>query len=385
MSGPSLSMNSAFLSMGFRPFYLVAAILAAIYIPFWAVLVLAGFSAPLPANPLTWHSHEMVFGFAPAVIVGFLLTAVRNWTGLTTPSGAALAALVGLWFVGRVLTFTGSGWITVLVDSSFLPIAAVTLAIPIVRASNHRNIFVVGLLLLLATANLVYHASIQGWLPSLSPLTATKIALDLILILMVVIGGRVIPAFSANAVVGLTPRSWQLLEIAAIAGPVFLILADSGLLSTAQFPAWLLWLSALVHGFRLLAWQPWKTWRQPLLLALPIAYAWIPVHFLLRAEFPTLATHALTIGAMGGLMLAMMTRSALGHTGRPLVARPVECVCFCAIHSAALVRVLAPAIDGGTYPFWIAASAGLWTLAFGLFAIAYFPILTRARIDQSST
>jgi uncharacterized protein involved in response to NO len=377
-------MNSAFLSVGFRPFYLAAAILAALYIPFWAVIFLGGYSTSLPSNPLAWHSHEMVFGFAPAVIVGFLLTAVRNWTGLATPSGPALAALVGLWLVGRVLTFTEGGWITVLVDGSFLPIVAAILAVPILRARNHRNIFVVGLLLLLATANLIYHASMQGWLTSLPPLAVPKLALDLILILMIVIGGRVIPAFSANAVAGLTPRRWQFLEIAAIAGPLFLLLADAGLLPTDQLLIWVLWASALVHGLRLLGWQPWKTWRQPLLLALPVAYAWIPIHFLLRAEFPTLATHALTIGAMGGLMLAMMTRSALGHTGRPLAARPVECVCFLAVHGAALSRILASAADSATYPFWIGVSAGLWTLAFGLFAIAYFPILTRPRIGQSS-
>ena len=171
-------------------------------------------------SPFHWHAHEMIFGFAPAVIVGFLLTAVRNWTGLPTPSGAALGALFGLWAAGRILILvggvTGTGLIGVWVDLAFLPVAAVTLAVPLWQAANRRNAFVVVVLLMLAVANGLFHASQQGWITGLPVGLATTVGLDFILILMTVIGGRIIPAFSANAVAGLQPRSWLGIEILAI-------------------------------------------------------------------------------------------------------------------------------------------------------------------------
>ena len=145
----------------------------------------------------------------------------------------------------------------------------------------------------------------------------------------------------------------------------------------------LLMLCALAHLVRLFGWQPWKTWRQPMLLVLPLAYLWIPVHLLLRIDQSSLATHALTVGAMAGLMLAMMTRSALGHTGRPLKAGPWELICFAAIHLAASARVFGPLLLPEYYQFWIHASAFLWTLAFSVFMLAYWPVLTRPRLDDS--
>ena len=373
------SKTREFFSVGFRPFYLGAAVFAGLAVPLWLAALQGGirFTA---ANPLVWHSHEMVFGFAPAVIAGFLLTAVRNWTGRSTPAGYGLAALFGLWITARVLNATTSGLIVVLVDASFFIALAFVLGLPLWRAGNWRNAFVIVLLLGLGTASAGHQAALLGWIPALPPTQATTLALDLILILMVVIGGRVIPAFSGNAIADLKPRSWPLLEYLGLASVLVILLLDALMVSGGWTPMLFL-AAALLQVLRLLAWQPWKTWRNPLLLALPLAYAWIPAHLLLRAESPTSAMHALTIGAVAGLMLAMMTRSALGHTGRPLKAGMAECLCFAAIHCAALIRVCGPLWDPAHYQIWLIIAGSCWTIAFGTFAIAYWPVLTRPRID----
>jgi uncharacterized protein involved in response to NO len=381
-------MQRAFLSIGFRPFYLGAALLAALAVPLWVVAVLSPEARPwlpgqVPGDALSWHAHEMIFGFAPAVIAGFLLTAVRNWTGRPTPEGGRLAALALLWLAGRVLNLLDPGPLAVLVDAAFLPVLAGVLASPLWQARNTRNAFVVVLLLVLGVANLLHALTIRGWLAAPSPRLITSGALDLILLLMVVIGGRVVPAFSANAVTDLQPRRWPLIEGLAIGGIGLILVAD--LAGWSGTPVtWLLRALAVVHLVRLLGWQPWKTRADPLLLVLPLAYLWIPLHLLLRAELPAVATHAMTVGAMASLMLAMMTRSALGHTGRPLRAGGPELVSFIAIQVAALCRVFGPVLAPGAYDFWIAAATVGWSTAFGAFVLAYWPRLTRPRIDEAT-
>ena len=250
------------------------------------------------------------------------------------------------------------------------------IAIPLWRAGNRRNAFVVPLLLLLGTANLIHHAAIRGWLPELSPTLATSLALDLILVLMVIVGGRVIPAFAGNAVAELEPRSWLPLEALAVGLPILIMVVDALAMDPAS-QRWLFLAAALTHIMRLLGWRPWKTWRNPLLLALPLAYLWIPIHLLARAELPGVAVHALTVGAMAGLMLAMMTRSALGHTGRTLSAGTAECVCFAAIHLAAICRIFGPLWAGTAYSLWIVSATLCWMVAFGTFVFSYWRILTR--------
>ena len=375
---------AAFLSAGFRPFYLGAAAFALLSIPLW-VATYAATDTPGPAiSTLLWHSHEMIFGFATAVIVGFLLTAVRNWTGNETAAGAGLAALFGLWIAARLANWAGNGLLPILLDGAFLSAATVTLALPIVKTRNRRNYFVPVLLLGLTVAAVLHGMAIRyathAW-------TMPTIAMDLILLLMITIAGRVIPAFSQNAVAGLAPARWLPLEILAMATAICLLLVDL-YFPDAAGPWWLLFcaISAGIHLTRLAGWKAWRTIGNPLLLALPLAYLWIPIHFLIRALEPALALHALTVGAMASLMLAMMTRSALGHTGRPLAARPVELICFLAIHLAAISRVLGPVLAPASYAVWLWLAAGFWVLAFGVFFLSYWPILTRARVDvQTST
>ncbi|HEX7036482.1 MAG TPA: NnrS family protein [Pseudomonadales bacterium] len=387
-------MSSALFSIGFRPFYLGAAVFATLAVPAWygAYAGWLPFSATLPG--LAWHAHEMVFGFAPAVIGGFLLTAVRAWTGRMTPAGATLAALFGVWVLGRVLMLTGPAPLAVAVDLAYLPLLALALAVPLWQARNRRNAFVVPLLLTLALLSATHHGAYRGWVDPLWAARSQTVAMDLVAMLLAVIGGRVTPAFSANAIRGLQPKRWPLVEGVALGGLALVILLDlTGF--AAELPAWLLSfvfvLAALAHLVRWLGWQPWKTRSNVLLLVLPLGYLWLPVHLLLRASVDVvpglmspLALHALSVGAMAGLMLAMMTRSALGHTGRPLAAGPAETFMFAAIHLAALARVFGPLLWPAGYVTWVGLSAALWVLAFGAFAISYAPIVSRPRVDAAT-
>ena len=392
-----------FFSIGFRPFYLGAALFACLAIPLWTVGYTAGarISGAFPA--FGWHVHEMLFGFAPAVIVGFLLTAVRNWTGLPTASAGGLAALFALWIAGRVAALVAPGEISsALVDLSFLPVAACCLAAPLWRARNTRNGFVVGILLILFLTNVAFYGAGFGWLPGTAMRIAEVTALNVITLLMIIIGGRVIPAFSANATESLKPKRWPALETFAVGLMVLIALLDlvaplrAPLQAPLQAPLLvgteattyqlLLVTTAMVHLVRLAAWQPWKTLRNPLLLVLPVSYLWIPICLLLRGllngspgYIPSPAVHALVVGAMAGLMLSMMTRSALGHTGRPLRAGRVEVTCFLAIHAAALTRVFGTLLDPARTTTWITVSGILWTIAFATFAAGYLSILTTPR------
>lgn len=379
-----------FFSLGFRPFYLGAALFACLAIPLWVVGYTSGTIISATFPEFDWHVHEMLFGFAPAIMVGFLLTAVRNWTGLPTLSAGGLAALFGLWLAGRVGALVAPGSIpSALVDLSFLPIAACCLAVPLWRARNVRNSFVVGILLLLFLANMAFYGAGFGWLPAAARGGAQVTALNVITLLMVIIGGRVIPAFSANAIESLQPKRWPALESLAVGLMVLIALLDLLMpFQTIEATAYrlLLMATAAVHLVRLVGWQPWRTLQNPLLLVLPLSYLWIPIGLLLRGLLngtpgfvPSPAVHALVVGAMAGLMLSMMTRSSLGHTGRPLRAGTVEIICFLAIHGAALARVFGPLLDPARSASWITASGILWAIAFATFASGYAYILTTPR------
>lgn len=383
------------LALGFRPFYLGAALFASLAVPAW-VAAYHGWYVPgshLPGS--AWHAHEMLFGFAAAVMTGFLLTAARNWTGLPTASGAGLGALVALWCAGRVLNLAGPDVLAACIDAAFLPVVAVVLAVPLVRSRNYRNLFVVPLLGTLGALNLLHHGAFLGWSTgAFEPLpqsVAVSVAAGLIALLMTVIGGRVIPAFSANAVSGLRPKSWRSLEWLVQAGMLLIPVLDASPVRWGLPDPVMTGLLAFVgvaQAMRLLGWQPWRTRHNGLLLMLPLAYAWIPIYLLLRAALgavgpgvPSLALHALLVGGMASLMLAMMTRSALGHTGRPLRAGSIESVSFFAMQAAAVLRVAGPLAMPGAYGVWITLSGVAATLAFATYAAGYWPVLTRPRVD----
>ncbi len=388
--GLGTAISVAF-ALGFRPFYLAAGLFAVVAVPIWVTAYAGQAALDGYLSGAAWHSHEMLFGFAPAVIAGFLLTATRQWTGRSTATGMALAGLVALWVAGRVLVFTGPSTIAPVVDGSFLPMLALAVGIPIWKSRNRRNLFVVGILATLALTNVLFHLDQAGLVGSGIGGSAIRLALNLLAILMAVMGGRIIPAFTANAIPSAKPRRLAVVEAASIGLLVFVLVAD---LLAPRWPIGSPWLPAILivaaaaHGLRLALWSPLATRPQPLLWCLPLSYGWIPVALVLRAAAlfspdidPLLATHALAIGAMGGLMLSMMTRSALGHTGRPLVAGWAEISAFVLIQAAVLFRIVPDLIWPAAHLTAVGLSSACWSAAFLVFVIRYAPILTRPRVD----
>jgi uncharacterized protein involved in response to NO len=370
--------------LGFRPFYLCASAFAALSILCWVAEYAGWIATPVLAGPL-WHAHEMVFGFAFAVIAGFLFTAVRNWSNRPTPTGIALALIVALWVAGRVLVLTPFAAAAAVVNATFPLAVAWGIAVPLVASGNRRNYFFPVILVVAAVAVLCVHLAAMG-VVDLPAWAGIQLALDLVLLVMVVIGGRVIPMFTANGVPGTAPRRDPRVEKAALAVVPAIAVADvAGLDGVAL--AILLGVAALVHGVRLALWQPWRTLRTPLVWVLHAGYAWIVAYLALRAAAALqwipqpVSTHALTVGAIGGLTLGMMTRTSRGHTGRPLTVGPVETLAYALVHVAAAVRALLPLLLPGAYVALVGASAALWGAAFALFFVVYLPILTRPRID----
>ena len=382
--GASACPGFALWALGFRPFYLLASGFAALSIALWALQFAGWLPRPYLAGPL-WHAHEMLFGFALAVVVGFLFTAGRNWTGLPTPTGRPLMALAALWLAGRMLLLTPWGWAAALANVAFPLAAALALARPFIAARNRRNYFFIALLLALALAQAGLHA---GWLGlvELPQWLQVQPALDLLLFIVAVMGGRVIPMFTNNGVPGANATRRPRLEQAALGALLALLAADLAGLTDLPL-ALLAGLACALHLARWLLWQPWKTLRTPLVWVLHIAYAWIPLHLLLRGLAalgwlaPSLATHALTLGAIGGMIIGMMTRTARGHTGRPLRADRADTACYALVLAAALVRVGLPLLQPALLLPAVLGSALLWSAGFGLYTLRYWPVLTRARLD----
>lgn len=389
-------LSAPLFQLGFRPFYLLGALFAALAVPLWLVSFTGFFPDGGYLTAAAWHSHEMIFGFAAAIIVGFLFTAAANWSGLPTPRGATLAGFAGLWILGRILVFTGPGPLAAVVDLLFLPLAALAVAIPLLRSRCYRNLFTVAVLLLLSITNGLFHLEQLAPRPAidLSDL-AVVLAVDVIALLMAVIGGRIIPLFTANALPEARPRRYAFLEFASLSSLLAILLVDAAapwFTSDDLVMALLAGTAALLHGVRLLLWRPWATRREPLLWILPLSYAWIPIALALRAvslltdEILALsALHAMTAGAMGGLMLAMMMRSAKGHTGRALAASRSETLALIMILLAAVSRVFPPLVLPELSILFYGASAAFWSGAFLIFFCCYWSVLTRPRADLPIT
>lgn len=380
----------AVLRLGFRPMYLFAGAFATLGIPLWLLLFTGVWRPPLYFSLLDWHRHEMLFGYTVAVIAGFLLTAVRTWTGRPTLAGVPLGLLALLWLAARVLVFCSTlvpEWLIAAVDLAFLPLVALVIGIPIVATRNFRNLAMPLILLALAGANLLMHVAQSK--PELAGLSAEggRLGLDLVTLVMVVVGGRVIPFFTGNALPAARVERVVWADRAAIASVVLLVGAD--LLPVAdRVVAALALCAAFLNAVRTCKWRFPATLRNPLLWILHLGYAWITLALALRglsglwpAVPPSIAVHAMTAGAIASLTLGMMTRTALGHTGRALqVSRGIVCS-YLLVNVAALIRVLAPVVTPDHYLVGLLASALAWTGAFGLFTLVYFPILSRPRID----
>jgi uncharacterized protein involved in response to NO len=371
-------------NLGFRPFYLLASAFAAISVALW-VLQYGGLVPVAYLQSPVWHGHEMLFGFALAVITGFLFTAVRNWTGRPTPTGAVLATIALLWLAGRLLALGDHPVAAALVNAAFPIAVAVGVGIPLVRSANRRNYFFVGLLVLVSAAALAVHLAYAGviaW-PARAGL---QVGLDIVLFIMSVMGGRVIPMFTNNAIPGANASRNPWVEKLALGGVLALVVADvlfvpAGVLAALAFAA------ALAHAVRFFLFRPWRTLSTPLVWALHAAYAWIVLYLALRGlaalglVAEPVATHALTVGAIGGLIIAMITRTARGHTGEPLKADRFDTTCYVLVQAAAIVRVFGGLLLPSMYVATVVLSGLFWSSAFALYAVRYWPRLSRSRID----
>ncbi len=367
----------ALLNLAFRPFYLLAALFTALAVGWW-VAALQGlrWNGYLPAA--LWHQHEMLFGFALAVIAGFLLTAGRVWTGRPTPEGVPLALLALHWIAARVLMVAGPAPVAAVVDGAFPFVVAAVMARAIVGARNARNYFVIALLGALGAANVAFHLG-YGALP-------LRAALWLVMILVLVMAGRVVPSFTANALpragVVIRPKLDRIALAVALAAFAADLLGLGAALVTPLALA-----AAALHAARQWGWAPLATRGRPILWILHLSHAWIPAGFLLLglASLDILsaavALHAFGAGAMGGLIIAMITRTALGHTGRPLAAGRAEVAAYVLVHAAAALRVIAGLAPGAGYPTLIAVSGALWSSAFLVYFAIYLPRLARPRLD----
>ncbi|RIZ41075.1 NnrS family protein [Pseudomonas putida] len=374
-------------SLGFRPFFLGGSLFALIALLLWAG-VLAGALAPAPpGGMLAWHRHEMLYGFAAAIIAGFLLTAVQNWSDIPGLSGRALQGLFLLWLLGRVSWFMPlPGSLLVLVEGSFLPLVALSLARPILQRRLRNNYPIVVLVLLIAACQWL---TLAGWLhqDELWQRRGIFAGLWLVTAMMTVLGGRVIPFFTRRGLghLGAAPaRPW--LDRACLLLSVAVPLAfATGLADTPQASLAVLFFALFaLHATRLVLWHDRGLWRVPLLWSLHLAYAWLALACLGMALWhsgvvlsPSPVTHALTVGAMTGLILAMMARVSLGHTGRPLQVPTSIAWAFTLMQLATLARVILPLFTS----LGVSVSALCWSLALLLILRHYLPILLRPRAD----
>lgn len=384
--------SSPILSYAFRPFFLLNGIFAIVTVGLWVAL-LSG-QAPAIVNGLTptWHAHEMLVGFIMATIAGFVLTAGANWTGRPPVSGSALAWLVLSWLLGRIamlfVTVMPAPLVAVL-DMLFPLMLLVLFGREIIAAGNRRNYKLIGILAVLAATNLYYHLGSTGVIGG-SERLAVYLLIHVVLLLITVVAGRIIPNFTAN---WLRARGAERLpgNNAALDAMAVVLTAAAGVgavaYPAASLTAYLAIGAAVVHALRLSQWSGAATVREPLLLALHVAYAWLPIGYALMAWSilgqlfaPTVALHALTMGAIGSMILAMQTRVPLGHTGRKLTASNAIVVAYLLLSIAVLVRILGPLFTDD-YLGTVMWSAIAWIAAFALFVGVYWPILTRPRVD----
>ncbi len=386
-SGPAI------LSAGFRPFFLGAAIWAAVAVPVWIGAYAGGLAVPTRLAPPIWHAHEMVYGYAAATVSGFLLTAIPNWTGRLPLKGAALAALVALWAAGRVaVLFSGAlgAPVAAAVDLAFPAVFLAVVAREIAAGRNWRNAPMVVTLALLLAGNVLVHLEAMG-LAETAPL-GNRIGIATLLMLIALVGGRIVPSFTRNWLARARPH----VAPPAQAGPfdvavlalVALALAMWAVVPEMPATAWAAIAAGAATAMRLARWRGQHSVREPLLAILHLGYGWLAGGLILLGldeAYGLLpgggALHVLTVGAVGTMTLAVMTRASLGHAGRPLAAGPGTVAIYALVTLAALLRVLAP-FAGVHYALalWLAGAA--WSAAFGLFAILYGRVLARPRLPE---
>jgi uncharacterized protein involved in response to NO len=392
LAGPATPLAGAppsFVQKGFRPFFLLGALVATAMLPAWLLVLTGSWVPKTPFDLTVWHAHEMVFGFGAAIIAGFLLTAVGNWTQRETAVGMPLLLLAVLFVAGRLAVSFGAllpRWAPLLVDGAFLPVLALVLARPLLVARARANIVVVVMVLALAAANVLTHLGALGIAPSWQR-RGVLVGVDVVILVASLIAGRVFPMFTRNATREESIRSSPRLNTVSMAALVSSTLLDVAGVESPWKGVLLIAIGALFVA-RAWRWGARYTLRTPLLWVLHAGYAWLCVGFVLRgvAMFtyrvpPSAGLHALTVGAIGMLTLGMMSRVSLGHTGRMLEAPRSAVVAFVLVILATIARVVGPLIG----PAWVLPSlvvaGSLFAAAFALFLVGYARMLVSPRVD----
>lgn len=377
----------ALFRQGFRPFFLAAGLSALLLLANWVLSLLGFIDIYSGFDPVNWHAHEMIFGMASAAIAGFLLTAVPNWTGRMPLQGWPLIGLCALWIAGRIVMYSdaiASPEVTAIVDVSFLVVLLGVLLREIITGKNWRNLPITVVLGLLAAANIFSHLETLEYTNTDG--MSYRMAIAVVMALIALIGGRIIPSFTRNWLskqhAASLPQPFGKFDI----GTLFITVC--GLVSWVVTPdqAWTataLIIAGVMNGLRLIRWQGWQTFREPLVWSLHLGFLWFPVGLILIGvsffveEIPVSAgLHALTAGAIGGMILAVMTRATLGHSGRGLTADKTTMVIYVLVFFAALTRVLA-SLAPVLFDNLLVASFAAWCGAFGLFSVHYGRMMLR--------
>lgn len=380
--------RTGFLSRGFRPFFLGSAVLAALSVPLWALSFAGWFDVLQDVFTRSWHTHEMIFGYAGGVIGGFALTAVPNWTGRLPVAGNPLAGLFALWVVGRLalvaMPFIG-GTATALLDCAYFVVLAGYLLREIIAAGNIRNLPIAGMVSALALANVFWHISQTA---SWDTAIAERSGLAVVALLITLVGGRVTPSFTHNwlkktggkaEMPGITLLDKAAMAVSALGLAVWVVFPETAAAGV------LLVIAGIAIAARLSRWRGLQTFREQLVLILHVGYLWLAVSFALLGAAaiapdtidPQMALHALTAGAIGTMTLAVMTRASLGHTGAGLFADRATRAIYVLVTAGALLRLVASGAGEG-YAALVAVSGVIWSGAFLLFAVAYGPRLMRS-------
>ncbi|MEO5323032.1 NnrS family protein [Mesorhizobium sp. CC13] len=379
----------AILSYGFRPFFLLGSLYAGLTILAWLPMLSGRLETASGFAPVDWHIHEMIFGYVAAIVTGFLLTAIPNWTGRLPVQGLPLLALALLWLAGRLAVFFSDdiGWLAAaVIDSAFLLAVAAAAAVEIVAGRNWRNLKVLAPVSVLFAANVMFHLEVRF---AGGADMARRLGIGAAVLLVMIIGGRIIPSFTRNWLArqnpGRLPVPFNRFDAATIVFSVFAIAAWTFAPDHLASGTLLLGAGGL-NIARLGRWAGERSWRDPLVIILHVAYAFVPIGFVLAglaallpdAVPPAAGLHAFGTGAIGAMTLAVMARATLGHTGRELQASNATCLVFVAIVVSAVLRVAYAFMPGATA--LLHASAAAWTLAFLGYAALYGGMLVRPRL-----
>ena len=383
-------MKLILFSAGFRVFFPLGAIGAVLLLPYWVMLI-TGYSDYLPSyfSPMAWHQHEMVFGVFAPIIIGFLFTAVPNWTGKPSPTGLPLALLGLLWIMGRIAIFNADllpNFVPLILDVSLLPLAIMGIAPAIFQTGNKRNYFLPIMLMVFACFNLFSHLSALE-IVNLDENNFFVASLLFIVMLMNVIGGRIAPSFLKNKYPTVEQKNFKLILPISIVSIILIIIC-----TVSDAPEYITGIFSFIVSIclliRLWGWKGWIAISDPLQIILHIGILWIAVGFLLLAyasffddTYVVLSYHAFSIGAAGSLTLGVMSRAMIGHSGRPMNNEVILTTIFCLINLSAISRIVAPVILTDHYTIMLFVSGICWVLAYALFLIRFIPLVLQPRMD----